>query len=58
MVSFVKFHHHGLGSPPSRFMWVILHHYSIELQHLSPNAISTAAIFVAVCKGCLGVMPH
>jgi len=53
VVSFAKFHRHGLGSPPSRFMRVLCHHYGVELQHFSPNAISTM-----VCEGYLGVMPH
>jgi hypothetical protein len=30
----------------------------VELQHFSPNAITTAAIFAAVCEGYLGMMPH
>jgi len=58
VVSFVEFRRHGLGSPLSRFMRALLYHYSIELQHFSPNAISAAAIFAAVCDGYLGVMPH
>ena len=58
VVSFVKFHHHGLGSSPSHFMRALLHHYDIELQHLSPNAVFTTAIFAAVCEGYLGVMSH
>jgi hypothetical protein len=53
VVSFITFHHHGLGSPPSRFMRALLHHYDIELQHFSPNTISVAA-----CEGYMGVMPH
>jgi len=39
-------------------MRALLHHYRVELQHLSPNAISNAVIFAAVCEGYLGVMPH
>ena len=58
VISFIKFLHRGLGSPPSRFMRALLHHYDVELQHLSPNAISFAAIFAAVCEGYLGEMPH
>jgi len=58
VVSFNKFHHHGLGSPPSRFMRAHLHHYGVKLQHLSPNVISTTAIFDAACEGYMGVMPH
>ena len=40
VVSFAKFHRHGLGSPPSRFMRVLCHHYGVELQHFTPNAIT------------------
>ena len=58
VVSFAKFHRHGLGSPPSRFMRALCHHYGVELQHFSPNAITAVAIFAAVCKGYLGMMPH
>ena len=58
MVSFAKFHRHGLGSPPSRFMRALCHHYGVELQHFLPNAITAAAIFATVCEGCLGIMPH
>jgi len=58
VVSFAKLHRHGLGSPLSHFMWSLCHHYSIELQHFSPNAIFAMVIFAAVCEGYLGVMPH
>ena len=58
VVSFAKFHRHGLGSPLCRFMRALCHHYGVELQHFSPNAITTTAIFATVCEGYLGVMPH
>ena len=58
VVSFAKFHHDGLGSPPSHFMRALCHNYGMELQHLSPNAITAAVVFAAVCEGYLGVMPH
>jgi len=58
VVSFTKFHCHGSGSPPSRFMWALCHHYGVELQHFSPNAVTAAAVFAAVCEGYLGMMPH
>jgi len=58
VVSFAKFHHHGLGTPSSRFMRELCHHYMVELQHFSPNAITVAAVFAAVCEGYLGMMPH
>jgi len=58
VVWFAKFHRHGLGAPPSRFMRALCHHYGVELQHFSPNAITDAAVFAAVCEGYLGMMPH
>jgi hypothetical protein len=58
VVSFVSFHERGFGVPASRFMRAILHHYRVELHNLSPNSISQAAIFVAVCEGYLGIAPH
>jgi hypothetical protein len=57
-VSFVSFHERGFGVPASRFMRAILHNYGVELHNLSPNSISQAAIFVAVCEGYLGIDPH
>jgi hypothetical protein len=58
VVSFVSFHERGFGVPASRFMRAILHNCGVELHNLSPNSISQAAIFVAVCKGYLGIAPH
>jgi len=58
VVSFAKFHRHGLGSPPSHFMRMLCHNYGVELQHFSPNAITAVAIFATVCEGYLGMMPH
>jgi len=58
IVSFAKFHRHGLGSPLSRFMRALFHHYVVELQHFSPNAITAVAVFAAVCEGYLEMMPH
>jgi hypothetical protein len=58
VVSFVSFHERGFGVPASRFMRAILHNYGVELHNLSPNSISQAAIFEAVCEGYLGIDPH
>jgi hypothetical protein len=58
VVSFVSYHERGFGVPASRFMRAILHNYGVELHNLSPNSISQAAIFVAVCEGYLGIDPH
>jgi hypothetical protein len=58
VVSFVSFHERGFGVPASYFMRAILHVYGVELRNLSPNSISQAAIFAAVCEGYLGIAPH
>jgi hypothetical protein len=58
VVSFVCFHERGFGVPASPFMRALLHYYKVELQHLAPNAVSQAAIFVAVCEGYLGMDPQ
>jgi len=39
-------------------MRALCHHYGVELQHFSPNAITAAAVFATVCEGYLGMMPH
>jgi hypothetical protein len=58
VMSFVSFHERGFGVPTGRFMRAILFHYGVELHNLTPNSISQAAIFVAVCEGYLGIAPH
>jgi hypothetical protein len=58
IVSFVCFHERGFGVPAGHFMRAILYHYGVELHNLTPNSISQAAIFVAVCEGYLGIAPH
>jgi len=58
VVSFAKFHRHDLGSPPSCFMRALCLHYGVELQHFSPNVVTAAAVFAAVCEGYLGMMPR
>ena len=58
VVSFVSFHERGFRATASRFMRAILHVYGVELHNLSPNSISQAAIFAAVCEGYLGIDPH
>jgi hypothetical protein len=58
VVSFISFHERGFGVLASRFMRAIVHVYGVELHNLSPNSISQAAIFAAVCEGYLGIDPH
>jgi hypothetical protein len=58
IVSFAPFHERGLMIPPHPFLWGLLHHYWIELQHLNPNGIQHVVAFIALCKGYLGIEPH
>ena len=58
IVSFVAFHECGLGLLVDRFMRALLHYYGVELHNFSPNSITQAAIFVAVCEGYLGIAPY
>jgi hypothetical protein len=48
----------GVQSAGKPFYAAILHVYGVELHNLSPNSISQAAIFAAVCEGYLGIDPH
>ena len=57
-MSFVRLHERGFGVPVSRFMRALCEYYGAELHNFSPNAISQAAVFVAVCEGYLGVNAH
>jgi len=36
----------------------LCYHYKVELHNFSPNSISQAVVFVAVCEGYLGVEAH
>jgi hypothetical protein len=58
MVSFVAFHERGFGVLTNHFMQALLHYYKVDLHHLTPNSISQAAIFTAVCEGYLGMEPQ
>jgi hypothetical protein len=56
IVAFMPFLERGLASPPHRFLQGLLHHYSIELQHLNPNGIQHIAAFIVLCEGYLGIV--
>ena len=58
VVSLARLHERGFGIPASQFFRVLCHLYGVELHNFAPNAISQAAIFVAVCEGYLGVNVH
>src|SRR6185369_9235877 len=48
----------GFGVPASKFMRALCEYYGVELHNFSPNSISQAAVFVAVCEGYLGIDVH
>ena len=54
VVCFLSFLDWGFGTPASRLMRAILHHYEVELHNLNPNSVMQAAIFTTVCEGFLG----
>jgi hypothetical protein len=47
----------GLVPPLSSFFLMLLEHYGLQLQHLSPNFIALVAIFVHLCEMYVGVRP-
>ena len=55
VVSLVRLHERGFGVPVGRFMQALCDYYGAELHNFSPNSISQAAVFVAVCEGYLGI---
>ena len=57
-MSFVRLHERGFGVPVYRFMRALCDYYGGELHNFSPNSISQAAVFVAVCEGYLGIEVH
>jgi hypothetical protein len=58
MASFAHFHERGLATPPHCFLIKLLDQYKLELQQLDPVGIQHITIFVALCKGFLGIEPH
>ena len=58
VVSFAHFHEHWFATPAHRFLWGLLQYYKIKVQHLNPNGIQHMAVFVALCEGFLGIIPH
>jgi hypothetical protein len=58
VVSFTHFHERGFRMPASNFFRGLLHHYRIEMQNLNPNSVLQITVFVALCKGYLGIRPN
>jgi hypothetical protein len=40
VVSLIRHHERGFGTPASHFMRGLCHHYGVELHNFAPNAIS------------------
>jgi hypothetical protein len=47
----------GLALPISPFFLLMLEEFGLQLQHLTPNSILQAAIFVHLCEMFVGVAP-
>jgi hypothetical protein len=45
----------GLVPPLSSFFFMLLEHYELQLQHLSPHTITLVAIFIHFCEMFMGV---
>jgi len=58
IVSLVRLHERRFGVPAGKFVRALYDYYKVELHNFAPNAISQAAVFVALCKGYLGVEAH
>ena len=58
VISLARLHEQGFGVPAGDFIRALCLHYGAELHNFAPNAISQAAVFVAVCEGYLGVQAH
>ena len=57
----VVFHPHvlqGLGFPISDFFRGLLHHWGVQVHHLTPNSILHILIFVHLCEAFLGIERH
>ena len=48
----------GLGFPISDFFRGLLHHWGVQVHHLTPNSILHISIFVHLCEAFLWIEPH
>jgi len=48
----------GFGIPTSYFFRGLLHHWGIQVHHLTPNTILHISIFVHLCEAYLEIEPH
>ena len=57
-VVFLPYVLRGLGFPISDFFRGLLHHWWVQVHHLTPNSILHISIFVHLCEAFLGIKPH
>src|SRR3954462_1332630 len=48
----------GVSLPISNFFLVVLNHYLVQPQNLSPNSILTLRNYAALCEAYLGIRPR
>ena len=48
----------GVSLPISNVFLVVLNHYRVEPQNLSPNSILALSNYAALCEGYLGIRPR
>ena len=48
----------GLGFPVSDLIRGLLHHWGVQVHHLTPNSILHILTFVHMCEAFLGIKPH
>ena len=48
----------GLSFPVSDFFRGLLHHWGVQVHHLTPNSILHISIFVHLCESFLGIEPQ
>jgi hypothetical protein len=58
VISFVVFHERGFSVSAGRFIWVVLHEYELQLQHLNPNSVQQMVVFEVLWEGYLGIGAH
>lgn len=57
-VAFLSFYKKGFGLPIGSFFRGLLHYYELEATHIKPNSIAQISVFIHLCEGFLGIMPH
>ena len=58
IVLFRSFVERGFAIPTSDFFRSFLHHWKVQLHHLTPNSILHLSIFTHLCEAFLGIQPH